>query len=251
MAKAKRARNKSSKRGRASAKPARKKTGKRATPKRAKSKVRRADMSATKLATKKKPPKIMEDELHAIDDRPSKKQPKTLDEYPDMHTDLDQPSRRMDEIAAAVAAATHWQVAKSLRKLLEQVNSKFPGRRKGSDGTIGDERHCGSGGGSSDHCPNVLDGSVGVVTAMDITHDPAHGLDAGTVANKLRLSHDPRIKYIISNRRIANFQSLGGRPPFAWRPYGGGNPHEKHFHISVKSGKTGPGGYDTIADWNF
>ena len=28
-------------------------------------------------------------------------------------------------------------------------------------------------------------------------------------------------------------------------------PHEKHFHISVKPGKTGPGGYDTTTDWSI
>ena len=61
MAKAKKrvaARKKSSKRGKASAKPARKKAAKRAMPKKAKSKVRRAGMSTTKPAAKKKrPPK--------------------------------------------------------------------------------------------------------------------------------------------------------------------------------------------------
>lgn len=59
MAKAKKrvaARKKSSKRGKASAKPARKKVAKRAAPKKSKSKVRRA--SATKpVAKKKRPPK--------------------------------------------------------------------------------------------------------------------------------------------------------------------------------------------------
>jgi hypothetical protein len=59
MAKAKKrvaAHKKSSKRGKASAKPARKKPAKRAAPKKAKSKVRRAGMSATKPAAKKKRP---------------------------------------------------------------------------------------------------------------------------------------------------------------------------------------------------
>jgi hypothetical protein len=62
MAKAKKrvaAREKSSKRGKASAKPAHKKAAKRAMPKKAKSKVRRAGMSAPTSSTKKKrPPKI-------------------------------------------------------------------------------------------------------------------------------------------------------------------------------------------------
>ena len=57
MAKAKKrvaARNKSSKRGKASAKPARKKVAKRAAPKKSKSKGQRAKMSAPK---RKRPPK--------------------------------------------------------------------------------------------------------------------------------------------------------------------------------------------------
>ena len=57
MAKAKKrvaARKKSSKRGNVSAKPVRKLAAKRATPKKAKSKVRRAGMSAKKPAAEKK-----------------------------------------------------------------------------------------------------------------------------------------------------------------------------------------------------
>jgi len=59
MAKAKKrvaARKKTSKRGKASAKPARKKAVKRAAPSKAKSKVRRAGRSAAKPAAKKKQP---------------------------------------------------------------------------------------------------------------------------------------------------------------------------------------------------
>jgi hypothetical protein len=57
MAKAKKrvaARRERSKRGKASAKPARKLTAKRATPKKVKAKVRRAGMSAKKSAAKQK-----------------------------------------------------------------------------------------------------------------------------------------------------------------------------------------------------
>lgn len=58
MAKAKKrvaTRKKSSKRGKSSAKPARKKAAKRTVPTKAKSKVRRAGKAATKPAKKKKP----------------------------------------------------------------------------------------------------------------------------------------------------------------------------------------------------
>jgi hypothetical protein len=63
MAKAKKrvAALKSSKRGKANAKPARKMAAKHATPKKAKSKVQRAGASAKKPAVKrKKPPKLVE-----------------------------------------------------------------------------------------------------------------------------------------------------------------------------------------------
>jgi hypothetical protein len=183
-------------------------------------------------------------------DRPKDELAHTLGEYPDDHADPDAREKAAPAtgLAATPLAAppTQWRVAASLLRLREQINVKFPDRNKASDGTIGDIAHCP---GSSDHCPNIADGVVGVVTAMDITHDPAHGPDAGAVAEILRQNRDPRIKYIISNRRIANFQALDGQPPFAWRPYNGANPHDHHFHLSVKGGKNGPDGYDTANDW--
>lgn len=131
-----------------------------------------------------------------------------------------------------------WRVAKSLEKLRTQINQASPNRSKSSDGTIGDAAHASR---SSDHNPWVTDGGVGVVTAMDITHDPAHGVDAGKIADILRLSGDPRIKYIISNRRIANSGA-------AWRKYTGSNPHDHHFHVSVSSKKEL---YDNTSDWDL
>ena len=65
-----------------------------------------------------------------------------------------------------------WRVAKSLLLLRNQVNRKAPNRSKVSDGTIGDKAHQSQ---NSDHNAWVKDGSVGVVTALDITHDPTDG----------------------------------------------------------------------------
>ncbi|HKV33547.1 MAG TPA: hypothetical protein VJP89_04485, partial [Pyrinomonadaceae bacterium] len=59
-----------------------------------------------------------------------------------------------------------WRVAKSLLRLREQINELAPNRSKASDGTIGDAAHASR---KSDHNPWVKDGSIGVVTAMDIT----------------------------------------------------------------------------------
>jgi hypothetical protein len=52
------------------------------------------------------------------------------------------------------------RIAKAVAALREQVNTKWPNRSKVNDG-------------GPDHNPY----SAGVVQALDITHDPAHGLE--------------------------------------------------------------------------
>src|SRR3954452_14293366 len=115
-----------------------------------------------------------------------------------------------------------WRVAKSLLTLRAQIDALAPNRNKSSDGTIGDASHSSR---ESDHNPN----DDGVVAALDITNDPAHGVDSGALAELLRTSQDSRIKYVISNRRI--FSSTN--TPWQWRPYTGANAHTQHVHISV------------------
>lgn len=56
-----------------------------------------------------------------------------------------------------------WRVAKSLLILRDQINQYAPHRNKDSDGTIGDEHHAHT---NSDHNPQVIDGNIGVVTAV-------------------------------------------------------------------------------------
>ena len=132
--------------------------------------------------------------------------------------------------APDLEAVARWRVAKALLALRRQVDTKAPRRDKTSDGTIGDAAHATR---SSDHNPWVLDGGAGVVTAMDVTHDPAHGCDAAALAESIRRSRDARVKYIIWNRRIANSSRVDGAAAWAWRAYTGTNPHSKHVHISV------------------
>jgi hypothetical protein len=122
-----------------------------------------------------------------------------------------------------------WRIAKSLEVLRKQINETLPKRSKVADGSIGDAAHASR---SSDHNPWIKDGKIGVVTALDFTHDPTNGLDCNALADALKASGDPRIKYLIWNKRIWN-PSVSPK----WRPYSGANAHNKHLHISVKADK--------------
>jgi len=133
------------------------------------------------------------------------------------------------------------RIAKALSKLRSQVNSRWPDRNKASDGWIGDTAHQAT---NSDHNPHVKDGTTGVVTALDITHDPKSGCDAGVVAEVLIASRDPRIKYIIWNHQI--LAGDAGQSPWKWRGYQGKNPHTRHVHLSVKATKAM---YDDERPW--
>jgi hypothetical protein len=137
-----------------------------------------------------------------------------------------------------------WRVAKSLEVLRTQINNLAPDRSKVSDGTIGDPDHRKR---NSDHNPWVVDGGIGVVTALDITHDLSKGCDANEIAQSIRESRDARVKYMIWNRQIANSSPVSGQPAWVWRPYAGANPHNQHIHISVRPDKMH---YDAAAPWN-
>lgn len=136
-----------------------------------------------------------------------------------------------------------WRLARSLERLREQANAAWPTRSKISDGSIGDEAHASR---SSDHNPWVKEGSMGIVTAIDITHDPKSGCDSYKLAEQLIRSRDSRIKYVISNGRIA--AGTDGPSPWVWRKYSGSNSHAHHVHISVKADKSH---YDDTRDWTI
>lgn len=129
------------------------------------------------------------------------------------------------------------RLAKSLATLRDQINARWPNRSKVSDGWIGDSTHAVR---ESDHNPNQDD----IVTALDITHDPANGPDTWALAETLRVNRDPRIKYVISNRRI--FSSLIS--PWQWRSYSGSNKHAHHIHVSVVAD---PARYDDAGGWRL
>ncbi|WNG58864.1 hypothetical protein F0U59_32130 [Archangium gephyra] len=138
-----------------------------------------------------------------------------------------------------------WRVAKALEQLLAELNSHAPNRSKASDGAIGDAAHASR---TSDHNPWVDDGAMGVVTARDFTHDPAHGADMNKIVAHLIQRRDPRIKYIIWNWKMwRSYDKLGAS---AWTPtdYTGSNGHTKHAHVSVNSEKAS---YDSTATWGL
>jgi hypothetical protein len=177
----------------------------------------------------------------------------------DMHVDPAKPNSVPEAEAAGEpqrsTARAGWPIdprpAKSLVKLRSQVNAKWPDRSRISDGLVGDDNHCHGGAPStSDHCAWVDDGTVGVVTAFDITNDPAI-IDSETLAQALLTSRDPRIKYIISRRRIVSSYPVPGSPSWTWRPYTGSDPHTSHLHLSVNSHRDGSDGYDDTSDWEI
>ena len=112
-----------------------------------------------------------------------------------------------------------YRIAPAAQSLLDQATALWPNRSRASDGTIGDTSHAAR---ASDHNPD----SRGIVHAADLTHDPAHGCDNNV--NAERVKDDPRVKYVIWNRRIWN-PSISR----TWRPYTGTNPHDHHMHVSV------------------
>jgi peptidoglycan hydrolase-like protein with peptidoglycan-binding domain len=132
-----------------------------------------------------------------------------------------------------------WRVAKSLLELRSEIDARWPNRDRRTDGTIGDERHCG-GGNTSDHCPNAAH----VVRAFDADVD---GIPAAWLAEHVRArgaAGDARLAnggYVIYNRRIASW-SHG----WTWRAYTGDSPHTDHVHISVSLDASG---YDRSASW--
>lgn len=111
----------------------------------------------------------------------------------------------------------------SLKTLLAQINALAPGRKKQSDGWIGDKAHMAR---HSDHNPEP----DGTVDARDFTHDPPT-LDIQKLADTIAASKDKRVSYMICNGKIMSGRK--GPKPWVWRPYNGKNGHYHHLHVSV------------------
>lgn len=122
-----------------------------------------------------------------------------------------------------------WRLARSLEQLRVQINAAHPQRSKASDGSIGDQAHAAR---VSDHNPDAH----GVVAAIDVTHDPANGVDGHVLATQLTV--DPRTKYVIFAGKIWKARTR------QWEDYHGPNRHDHHVHVSVKAEI-----YDNATPW--
>ncbi len=111
-----------------------------------------------------------------------------------------------------------WSVAGPIRTLGRQIEAAWPARRP-EDGTIASSGHAKWP--ASDHGVDP----AGIVRALDVG---VTGWQGRELAEALRSTRDPRIAYVIHNRRI--FSST--RTPWQWRHYSGSNPHTTHVHVS-------------------
>jgi hypothetical protein len=86
------------------------------------------------------------------------------------------------------------------------------------------------------------------VTALDITHDPAHGMDTYALFDYLCAHPHPELRYIISNRRVA-------RKATGWvaKKYTGSHPHNTHIHVAVGEGHDSQPlpPYDSTESWGL
>jgi hypothetical protein len=99
--------------------------------------------------------------------------------------------------------------------VLRQATALFPKREKASDGLLP----------SAAHQKQNPDSDHNTGLAVDLTHDPAFGVNGHEVYAHLKL--DKRVKYLIFKGKIWS-------PEKGEREYTGENKHNKHVHISIK-----------------
>jgi hypothetical protein len=124
-----------------------------------------------------------------------------------------------------------WTLVPSLVVLGQQISVLHP-KGHGADGTVASKPHDAANP-TSDHRPTPYIGP-GVVRALDFGETTED--DVFKVLEAIRLSRDPRVKYVIHERRLFSSYASGTTGPFEWRPYGGPAPHDDHGHISTLAG---------------
>jgi hypothetical protein len=104
--------------------------------------------------------------------------------------------------------------------VLRQATALKPKRKKISDGLLPSAAHVKQSP-TSDHNTGL---------AVDLTHDPANGIDCVDIFQKIK--EDKRVKYLIFNGKIWSRE----RAKQGDRNYTGSNMHRKHLHISINDG---------------
>ena len=99
--------------------------------------------------------------------------------------------------------------------VLRQATALKPKRKKASDGLLPSAAHVKQNP-NSDHNSGF---------AVDVTHDPAFGIDCAFAY--IKLQGDKRVKYLIFNGKIWS-------PEKGNHDYTGPNQHKHHLHISIK-----------------
>jgi hypothetical protein len=102
--------------------------------------------------------------------------------------------------------------------VLRQATAIAPLRMKASDGLLPSQAHI--------HQNPNSDHNTGL--AVDLTHDPKHGIDCLDIFEKLK--EDARVEYLIFKGKIWS----KARAKEGNRKYTGSNQHNKHLHISIK-----------------
>jgi hypothetical protein len=128
-------------------------------------------------------------------------------------------------------AGQEWRAAGAVVTFGRQIEAIRPGRF-GTDGTVASKQHD-INSPKSDHRPSPRVG-LGTVRAIDFAEGARGFVDE--VAETLRLSRDPRILYVIHDRRKFSSTPTRKVPAYEWRPYTGKNGHLTHGHLSVVSG---------------
>ena len=104
--------------------------------------------------------------------------------------------------------------------VLRQATALKPRRMKASDGLLPSAAHFKQSP-TSDHTTGY---------AVDLTHDPKHGIDCAEIFQKLK--EDKRVKYLIFKGKIWSRE----RADEGDRKYTGSNQHTRHLHISINDG---------------
>jgi hypothetical protein len=104
--------------------------------------------------------------------------------------------------------------------VLRQATALKPLRKKISDGLLPSAAHMKQSP-TSDHNTGY---------AVDLTHDPKHGIDCAEIFQNLK--EDKRVKYLIFKGKIWSKE----RANEGDREYTGSNQHTKHLHISINEG---------------